>query len=189
MEIIKKLNNIDLPEDFNIKYINENEFDIKDIKKAIELYIKDKNENSYKELKFTIYGDTKAWRRATPTKTHVFDPNVSIKQDIRVEVFRQLKLLGYDNFTPKAGEFIVHMDVYKPMLKSLPKYKKILAEAGIIKPKTKPDIDNYLKLLFDTLNNIIYTDDCQIVHATIGKYYSFTPRFDLNIKFKELDLF
>lgn len=189
MEVIKELCNITLPEDFNIKYINENEFNEKDIKRAIELYEKDKRENSYKELKFTIYGDTKAWRRATPTKTHVFDPNVSIKQDIRVEVFRQLELLGYNNFAPKVGEFIVHMTVYKPMLKSLPKYKQILAEAGIITPTKKPDVDNYLKLLFDTLNNIIYTDDCQIVKATIDKYYSFTPRFNLNIKFKELNIF
>lgn len=189
MEVIKELNNIKLPEDFNIKYINENEFNEKDIKRAIELYEKDKRENSYKELKFTIYCNPKGWARPVHLKTHTFDANVSTKQDIRIEIFRQLEQLGYSNFAPISGEVTLEMDVFKSIPKSIPKYKKILSEAGIILPISKPDFDNYIKLLADTLNNILFVDDAQIVVGNVRKFYSFTPRFEFTIKFKELNLF
>jgi Holliday junction resolvase RusA-like endonuclease len=189
MEVIKELCNITLPEDFNIKYINENEFNEKDVKKAIELYEKDKRENSYKELEFTIFGDTSAWKRAVHLKTHVFDPNVVVKNDTRMEVYRQLELLGYSNFIPVTGEVHLDLDVYRPIPKATPKYKKLLMEAGVIRPIIKPDTDNYIKLLSDTLNNILFKDDAQIVSEPVDKYYSFCPRMEFKIRFKELYLF
>ena len=188
MEVIKELCNITLPEDFNIKYINENEFNEKDIRKAIELYEKDKRENSYKELKFTIYGSPKAWMRAVSLKTHTFDPNSSTKQETKIEIYNQLKLLGYDKFQPVSGIVYLDLQVYKPIPKSTPKYRKLLMEAGIILPPTKPDVDNYVKLLSDTLNNVLFNDDAQVVDERIRKYYSFTPRYTFVIKFKELDI-
>lgn len=48
---------------------------------------------------------------------------------------------------------------------------------------------NYIKLLSDILNNILFVDDAQVVSEPVSKYYSFTPRFELDIKFKELNLF
>ncbi len=189
MEVIKELCNITLPEDFNIKYINENEFNERDINKAIALYKKDLEENSYKELGFTIYSNPKACKRAIVLKTHTFDPNVSIKQDIRIEIFRQLKELGYDNFTPATGEVILEMKIFKSIPKSMPKYKKLLAEAGILLPLSKPDFDDYVKLLCDAINSILFVDDAQIVVGVVNKYYSFTPRFEFTIKFKELNMF
>jgi Holliday junction resolvase RusA-like endonuclease len=39
------------------------------------------------------------------------------------------------------------------------------------RPCKKPDIDNYIKLLFDGMNGIIYKDDCQIVALEATKVY------------------
>lgn len=41
-----------------------------------------------------------------------------------------------------------------------------------IRPTTRPDIDNYLKIAMDGLNGIAYADDKQIVYAVCEKRYT-----------------
>lgn len=53
--------------------------------------------------------------------------------------------------------------------------------AGDIRPAVKPDADNILKLVLDALNGIAYTDDKQIVSASIEKWYAMTPRVEIEI--------
>ena len=42
---------------------------------------------------------------------------------------------------------------------------------GLERPCKKPDIDNYIKLLFDGMNGIVYKDDCQVVALEATKVY------------------
>lgn len=53
--------------------------------------------------------------------------------------------------------------------------------AGDIRPAVKPDADNILKLVLDALNGIAYSDDQQIVEASIEKWYALTPRVEIEI--------
>lgn len=39
-------------------------------------------------------------------------------------------------------------------------------------PTTKPDIDNYVKAIFDSANNILWKDDSQVVSLIVRKNYS-----------------
>jgi Holliday junction resolvase RusA-like endonuclease len=56
---------------------------------------------------------------------------------------------------------------------------EIWAEFRIPRPKTvkrrwptaRPDLDNYLKLLMDSLNGVLYGDDCQVVVQYLRKTY------------------
>ena len=60
--------------------------------------------------------------------------------------------------------------------------KKIeLMEKGEIRPTIKPDLDNCVKIVADSLNGIAYKDDSQIVSVVADKYYSDTPRLELRI--------
>jgi Holliday junction resolvase RusA-like endonuclease len=180
---------ITIPDDFDLNYIEEKEFSIKDVEKALDLYNKNLNENPFKEISFTILGEPKAWNRAVKLKYHVYDPNVGTKNGIKTEVYKQLESLGYKDFQPFNGEIELSLVIYKSIPKSLPKYKKILAEAGILKPLSKPDFDNYVKLLSDTLNNILFRDDAQVTFGKVEKKYSFKPRYEFTIKYREFDLF
>ena len=56
------------------------------------------------------------------------------------------------------------------------------AEAGTLKPITKPDADNYLKTVCDALNGVVYHDDAQITDITIRKRYSSQPRLEIHIQ-------
>lgn len=53
---------------------------------------------------------------------------------------------------------------------------------GIERPTKKPDWDNVAKAICDSLNNIVYKDDCQIVDAHVTKVYSTVPGVDVLVK-------
>lgn len=58
---------------------------------------------------------------------------------------------------------------------SMNKKMRVLAERGLVRKRTKPDVDNYIKLYFDCMNEILLEDDS---HASIGnaeKLYHANP--------------
>ena len=59
--------------------------------------------------------------------------------------------------------------------------KKAEAELGNIRPTSKPDIDNLIKLVGDALNGIAYKDDSQIVEIQAVKKYG-KPQTIIHIK-------
>ena len=77
---------------------------------------------------------------------------------------------------------LVDLKVYKPMLKSFSKAKRLKANEGALRPTTKADADNYAKGILDSLNGLFWHDDGQIVDLHIGKYYSDNPRIEMEIK-------
>jgi Holliday junction resolvase RusA-like endonuclease len=48
--------------------------------------------------------------------------------------------------------------------------------AGRIRPTKRPDWDNIGKIISDSLNEIAYKDDCQVVDAILRKWYGEEPR-------------
>ncbi len=65
--------------------------------------------------------------------------------------------------------------------KSFSKKKTIEAESGKIRPLTKPDIDNVVKVVCDALNKIAYRDDTQVIEVVACKYYSKEPKLVIEI--------
>ena len=69
----------------------------------------------------------------------------------------------------------IEITVHKPVPQSWSKKRQTMALAGEIRPTSKPDIDNYIKCVFDGLNKIVFRDDSQVTHVTARKMYSTTP--------------
>lgn len=63
---------------------------------------------------------------------------------------------------------------------SKPKKWREAALRGEIFPTSRPDFDNYGKMI-DSLNKIVWVDDAQIVTATINKRYSDRPRTEISV--------
>jgi Holliday junction resolvase RusA-like endonuclease len=137
-------------------------------------------------IQFTVYGEPVAQGRprATMINGHIrmYDPKKSrdFKDYVRLVAseHRPEKLL--------EGPISLVVKVYKPTLKSFSKKKKAAAEAGQLRPTSKPDVSNYLKLIEDALTGVIWKDDSQIIDCSISKYYSETPRTEIQIK--EMDV-
>lgn len=76
----------------------------------------------------------------------------------------------------------VTIDVFRQMPASLPPAKRDLALLGVVRPSTRPDVDNYLKQIFDGLNGIVWEDDGQIVTVTAAKWYSERPGIKVRVR-------
>lgn len=51
-----------------------------------------------------------------------------------------------------------------------------------IRPTKKPDADNVIKVIADSLNQVAYRDDAQIVDTMFRKFFSDQPRIEVSIR-------
>jgi Holliday junction resolvase RusA-like endonuclease len=111
----------------------------------------------------------------TPDKTVVYE-NL-----IKTEYRRQV---GNERF-PDDAMLSINVAAYYGIPASASKRKKQGMELGAVRPTKKPDADNILKVVADSLNQVAYRDDAQIVTAIVSKYYSYRPRLDISIQIQK----
>ena len=131
--------------------------------------------------KFIIHGEPQgkgrprfsrvSGRAYTPEKT------ASYENLVKIEYINQCKDCKFENGT----ELVMAITAYYGIPDSKPKKQKQLMRDGVVRPTKKPDMDNIIKIIADSLNKIAYYDDSQIVEATIKKYYSDEPRVVVTI--------
>ena len=78
----------------------------------------------------------------------------------------------------------VAVEVY-PIPKSATKASRAAIQEGKILPRRKPDIDNVLKVVLDSLNGIAYKDDAQVVMVAGRKIYGNEPKLIIEMKGSE----
>lgn len=66
--------------------------------------------------------------------------------------------------------------------KSTSKKKQQQMLAGEILPLKKPDVDNIVKVVADSLNGVAYHDDTQIANVVAEKVYSSTEGLDITVE-------
>ena len=121
-------------------------------------------------VSLTIPGPPMGKARPRLTKYGVYTPKKTadyetlVKQIYMSEVRQKLN-----------GQLQVSMSAYFNIPQSISTKKRLLMLSGDIRPTKPPDCDNIMKIIMDSLNNIAYDDDRQIVSAAIDKYYSDTP--------------
>lgn len=160
------------------------------IKKVID---KIKKENPVKKLNFSIDILPEAYARprfskklamSPNSKTAFYNPKSSYKRKIIKEVQAKLP----NDFEIIAGEIKLKIvaNIVMPQTISKSKTKQELSKLGIINPLTRPDVDNYGKIILDALNKIIYLDDSQVYELTcIKKYTETTPSLDIFIEYRQ----
>lgn len=77
-------------------------------------------------------------------------------------------------FKPLEGPLSIDIQVRKTRPKSTKK--------SVIWPIVRPDLDNYLKIVLDSLNSIVFRDDSQFCSITIRKVYSTEPGYLIHIE-------
>ncbi|KKO51132.1 RusA family crossover junction endodeoxyribonuclease [Paenibacillus sp. DMB20] len=82
---------------------------------------------------------------------------------------------------PINGPVATEIDFYYPVPKSWSKKEKDRALKGETFPTVKPDIDNVVKGIFDSLNKIAWEDDNRVVALITRKYYSTQPRIVIKV--------
>ncbi|MFT9495843.1 RusA family crossover junction endodeoxyribonuclease [Anaerosolibacter sp.] len=127
---------------------------------------------------FKIPGEPVAKARPRITgKGIAYTPKKTVNYE---NLVKEIYMITYGQ-TMLEGELAIDLKLYFQIPKSASKKKKDDMEAGEIRPTKKPDLDNVLKAITDSLNGIAYGDDSQIVRATVEKYYSQVPRAEVMI--------
>ena len=116
----------------------------------------------------TVGGYAKAY---TPKKTRDYEQKV---KDCYLDEYQPLR------WTDKEPlEIIVNAYFEIPKTASKKAKTEMLLHGY---PTKKPDADNILKSIADSLNNLCYADDCQIVSATVNKIWSEEPKCEVTIR-------
>ena len=143
-----------------------------------------------KSVKFVVYGEpqgkgrprfgvrySKAAQKAfvsvrTPDKT------VAYENLVRLEYGFQTGNLRFDD----TAQLDMRILAFYGIPKSASKKKREMMLNGMIRPMKKPDFDNVTKAIADSLNQIAYKDDTQIVDCQCRKFYSENPRVEVIIQ-------
>ena len=133
-------------------------------------------------VKFTVLGEPKGkgrprfmpntGRAVTPKDTVVYENLV------RMEYMAQC----HDYRFPDGAMLDMRIIAYYGIPKSQTKKNKELMKRRLLRPIKKPDMDNVVKIIADSLNQVAYRDDTQIVDCQCRKFYSENPRVEVIIK-------
>lgn len=132
------------------------------------------------EVKFTVLGTpiakgrprmTKAGRTYTPQKT------VEYENLVRLEYRRQCGDFKFSQDLPLD----VRILAYYPIPKSVSKKKRQMMVSHKLRPMKRPDTDNVCKSILDSLNEVAYHDDAQVVDCQVRKFYGEDPKVVVKI--------
>ena len=109
-----------------------------------------------------------------------YDPGKSRKYNQRIfdEIWAQIATRKIRQIPPGVPLHVTVM-VYRGIPKSWPKSKRDRAILGDIRPTSRPDTDNYIKIAMDGLNKALFKDDSYVVSIRAEKHYSDTPRMEI----------
>lgn len=129
-------------------------------------------------VNFTILGEPKGKARPRVTKAGI---TYTPKETVLYENWVKSCYMEQVNKYLGEGQLGMTLDIYYPIPKSAAKRKRLEMEQNIIRPTKKPDADNVLKAVADSLNGIAYKDDSQLVLVLINKLYDDVPRVEVKI--------
>jgi len=134
-------------------------------------------------MKLTIMGDPVAAGRPRFSSrggfVKAYDPKKSrdYKALIKQQALQQLPV-GYRLLDCPIE---VDIKVYRSIQKSISKKEYARRLSNEVRPTMKPDTDNYIKIILDGLNKLIWLDDNQITDISAHKYYSDNPRVEVEV--------
>lgn len=125
------------------------------------------------EVHFIIPGRPVGKGRPRFTRNgHCWTPDKTVAYE------RDIKLAYWETYGRKKYEegkaLAITIVLYYPRPKSMAKYKRRMAQKGVLRPTVKPDVDNVIKAILDALNGVAFEDDRQIVQVECEKWYDIT---------------
>lgn len=136
------------------------------------------------EVKFTILGSPQGKGRPRFRNTGKFVQTYTPKETVSYENLVKLEYRRQCNDFrfPEDAPLDVRISAFYDIPKSASKKKHALMVQHLMRPMKKPDTDNVVKIVLDSLNNIAYKDDVQVVDCQVRKFYSEQPRVVVMIK-------
>ena len=130
-------------------------------------------------MKLTIPGEPVAKGRVRMTSSGIaYTPAKTMNYEILV---KELYIINHQDRPLIEGQIEATLKAYFTIPKSATKKKRALMIDEKVRPIKRPDLDNIAKTVLDALNGLAYKDDSQVVSLILEKYYSDTPRVELEL--------
>ena len=136
-----------------------------------------------KVMKLTITGEPVAAGRPRFSSrggfAKAYDPKKSrdYKKMIKKQAMQQLP----SDYEPFDCPIEVDIKIYRSIQKSVSNKEYARRLSNDVRPTVKPDADNYIKIILDGLNGLVWLDDNQITDVAAHKYYSDKPRVEVEV--------
>ena len=130
-----------------------------------------------KILRFTLSGEP-----TTETRVKVYNGrgvNSDSVNDAQRTIF--FETVKYRQRPLPEGPVFIRLDLYRSVPTWFTPAECEEAYAGEIYPTITPDNDNYEKLIFDALREVIYLDDSQITDNYTKQRYGRKPRTEVTV--------
>lgn len=135
-------------------------------------------------LTFEVPGEPRGKGRPRFTKDgHAYTDSETRAYEKKIMAYYRQSLRDYR--WPDNAYICVDVTAVYPIPKSATKAALASIQAGRILPKRKPDIDNVLKVVLDSLNGFAYKDDSQVVMVSGRKVYGHEPKLIIELKGSE----
>jgi Holliday junction resolvase RusA-like endonuclease len=110
----------------------------------------------------------------TPAATRkYYTPAATRKYEAHGRLAAQMAMAGRQPIdVPVRIQLLVEL----PVPASWSKRKTADAITGHIRPTSRPDVDNFLKAILDTINTIVVADDAHVVEVYAKKKFSVAPK-------------
>ena len=131
---------------------------------------------------YEISGKPVPWKRARRCGDRYFDSQVEIKDDMRSKIESIAKRSLSPSETLKVKIWFI-MPI--PSSWSLKRQYEAIGTFH----SSRPDVDNLLKMIGDTFNNILWRDDAKIADMSGIKIYGLKPRTIIEVEDVERDIY
>lgn len=141
-------------------------------------------EDEVRNIKFVVPGLPFGKQRHRTVRNGKFSKSYTPKETVNYE---NLVKMSYQS-KAKGKRFKdkdmldVRIIAYYNIPPSTSKKRRTLMLEHKLRPTKKPDWDNIGKIICDSLNDIAYHDDSQVVDAQVRKFYSENPRVEVTIR-------
>lgn len=119
-------------------------------------------------FRFIIPIDPIPWKRPGQSRFGRYDLQKAVKNQYRAIFARSM-----NNHPPLQGNVRLSIIFFMPTPKSLPKKDRDSWHSK------KPDLDNLIKLVMDSMNGVCFRDDSQVCLIIAMKGYSDSPRTEI----------
>ena len=135
-------------------------------------------------VKFTVLGEVRSKQRPRAT---VINGHARVYTPKDTVMYENLVRYAYQEQVGKKLDGAIEMSVkaYFPIPKSVSKKQRLLMETETVPHTKKPDVDNCVKSLTDGAQGVAFDDDKQIYKIVAEKYYSDTPRVEIELREKD----
>lgn len=134
------------------------------------------------KVRFTVLGEPKG--KGRPRFSTMTGSASTPKRTVNYETLVHMEYMSQCPGIQFPDDAMLDMRIlaYYSIPKSASRKKKAAMLAGDIRPTKKPDMDNVVKIIADSLNQVAYRDDTQIVDCQCRKFYSNEPRVEVIIR-------